>query len=142
MTARASDCDAPDMEEPGTHYVKPSGAAGEGLERSSGGVTTLEVIRKKVLLQILAVREAERLGITATPEEVISAAAGFRNMFQLTEEDEFRSWLERESIPSERFERVMYQFATVARVENFYAAEIERQVSDMSRIDAAKSRAH
>jgi hypothetical protein len=105
------------------------------------GGQSVAVLGKKVLLQILAVSEAQRLGITVGQREISETAAVFRDAFGLTDDGEFQSWLVQESLTQQRFREVMHRFAIVAKIETYYAAEIRREVPDMLRIDAARERA-
>ncbi len=101
---------------------------------------SLRVLRKKVLLQILAAREAKRLGISVTSHDWHSTMVNFRCAFGLESEEELREWLRSESISSDHFIDLMYRFSLVDKVERYYGRDINCALPEMLRFDSARSR--
>jgi hypothetical protein len=83
------------------------------------------VLAKKVLLSILAINEASRLGITITEADVQTVSGWFRESFGLENEEEMRAWLEQVGLDLNSYLRVMHGFAAVSHAQARYAAEID-----------------
>jgi hypothetical protein len=81
--------------------------------------------RKKILLRILCLAEAERLGLSATREEVQAMSDSFRARFGMEAPQATRTWLARAGIDDGAFARLMREFALVARVEAIYEHAID-----------------
>jgi len=86
---------------------------------------SMAVIRKKVLLRILACREAQRAGIDATPEMVQEMSEEFRSAFDLDTGEKLEDWLRQNGLNVEIYARSMRDFAFVKAVESAHASEIE-----------------
>jgi hypothetical protein len=97
------------------------------------------VIRKKVLLRVLAAREAARLGIRMASEDVQGLADALRRASGLDAADSWQAWLAAEELSEDAFLAVVRELAAVARLEAVYADEIDRRVPDHIRINALRA---
>ena len=117
--------DAPDAPDPPSPIIR-------GGER-------LAVIRKKVLLRVLAAREAARLGTTMAAEDVQRLADALRRASGLDAADSWQAWLAAEELSEDAFLAVVRELAAVERLEAVYADEIDRRVPDHIRINALRT---
>jgi hypothetical protein len=100
---------------------------------------TTAVLRKKVLLSILAMREASRLGFTVTDAEVLSLSDWFRRRFGLADAKDMKAWLDKTGLDAESFLRVMYGFASVSKVQENESAEIESLVGIYAKVASIRN---
>jgi thiopeptide-type bacteriocin biosynthesis protein len=98
------------------------------------------VSRKKVLLRLLARREAERLGIAPTPAETQAMLDGFRGDFGLLGAVEMADWLESQRLTAESLGHAMYDFTLIRKLEELYGDEIDREVADHVKVNSARER--
>jgi hypothetical protein len=111
---------------------------GPHLEQVTRGGETLKVVRKKVLLRLLAVREMSRLGILLTDDQVHEMACDFRRQFGLLSEAETRAWLDFAGLSVEEFTQVMSDFAAIRVLERLYRTAIDRGVPCHIRVNAVR----
>ena len=111
---------------------------GAHLDQIARGGETLKVVRKKVLLRLLAVREMERLRISVTDDQVNEMARDFRRQFGLLTQADTREWLAETGLSVEEFTEVMSDFAAVRIMERLYAPAIDRDVPNHIRINAVR----
>jgi len=102
------------------------------------GGERLAVIRKKVLLRLLAAREAARLGIPVGPEDVERIAATIRRASGLETAERWQAWLAAEGLSEETVAAILSEFAAVERLEARFEAEIAERVPDHIRINALR----
>ncbi|WP_106398937.1 thiopeptide-type bacteriocin biosynthesis protein [Actinocorallia populi] len=101
---------------------------------------SLPVSRKKVLLRLLARREAQRFGITPTLEETQATLDGFREAFGLLGAVEMSDWLESQRLTAESLKHAMYDFTLIRRLEELHSQEIDREVADHIKVNSARER--
>ncbi len=101
---------------------------------------TLEVVRKKVLLRILAGREAARLGCEPTPAEVQAVVDSFRMRHELGTAESIARWLEREGLEETSVLAFLRDLAAVGKVQTVLGPEIDRFLADHVRIDGVRTR--
>jgi hypothetical protein len=118
------------------------GAATPGADAVSNPVVRggerLAVIRKKVLLRLLAAREAERLRIPIGPEDVERIAAAIRRASGLETAERWQAWLAAEGLSEETVAAILGEFVAVERLEARFGAEIAERVPDHIRINALR----
>jgi L-ascorbate metabolism protein UlaG (beta-lactamase superfamily) len=120
--------------------VKPTPALGkpseiELLHRHE----TTAVLKKKILLSILALREASQLGIAITEAEVQSLSDWLRQRFGLESAEDMRVWLDEVGLDMDGFSRVMYSFAAVSRIQAHWTEEIESLVGIYAKVASIRS---
>jgi len=98
------------------------------------------VAKKKSLLFILARREAARLGIEISANEIRIMSREFEKDFGLDDPDSKRRFLDQMGIDSETYTRVMRDFACVKRLETLFASLIDSYVEDYIRVSSARNR--
>jgi thiopeptide-type bacteriocin biosynthesis protein len=108
---------------------------------SSGIRESIHVIRKKILLHLLAKHEAERLGITISTSEVQDVVDEFRLRHGLLRPEDVKQWLESARLTTEEFISLMYEFAVTNSIEQVYDSEISKRVPIQLQIAAARERA-
>ncbi len=86
------------------------------------------VTRKKALLRLLAVQEAQRLGIYVARHDVVAFSRAFRNRFALGDESLLAAWLRRAGLTEPGFQRLMEELLLQVEVENRYEAAIDLAV--------------
>jgi thiopeptide-type bacteriocin biosynthesis protein len=96
------------------------------------------VARKKVLLELLSVEEARRLGRQASDTDVQEMAAWFRGAFGLNHD--FDRWQSQAGIDNGTLADMMRRFASVNRVQQHYAAAIERALPAHLAVTTARGR--
>lgn len=101
---------------------------------------TMAVVRKKVLLRILACHDAERAGIRITDADIAAASADFRRGFGLEQEDDFVAWLTKRKLSPTAFARAMHDFTLVRALEQAYAPEVDALVHDQIAVSTARLR--
>jgi hypothetical protein len=116
-------------------WLKPDDAA-----RLTACGETMAVIRKKVLLRILARREAERSGLKVTEADVQATSDWFRHGFGLLADKDLTSWIECQGLTEDAFARAMHDFTVVRMIEEAYADEISGLASDQIAVSTARLR--
>ncbi|MFO0552968.1 MAG: hypothetical protein U0271_31565 [Polyangiaceae bacterium] len=92
-----------------------------------GGETQL-VLKKRVLMGILARHEAERAGVAITREDVEVMTRWFRARFDLLRREDVEAFLDFAGLSRADFSRAMRTFATVEAVEAHHAAHIAEEL--------------
>ncbi len=100
---------------------------------------TLPVVRKKVLLRLLARHEAARLGLEITPDELQERADRFRAQYGLLTAEDTARWLEAEGLTVDAFTALMRDFCLVERLEQLYERQIDQGVADQVRVSTARA---
>lgn len=114
----------------------------ESKNQDSGVVReSINVIRKKILLRLLAKHEAARLGITVSTSQVQAVVDEFRLRHGLLSTEEMRGWLHSSSLTEEQFVTLMYEFALTNSIEDIYDSEISKGVPVQLQISAAREKA-
>jgi hypothetical protein len=90
----------------------------------------LNDLRKRTLLRVLALKHASDLGMVATPEETQIMADDFRRARHLTSPEAMHAWLAAADLSLERFSEIVRELATVRKLEQHYAVEVERRLAD------------
>ncbi len=85
--------------------------------------------RKVVLARMMALAEAERLGISPTEADVQRIAAWWRSEYGLDDLHRFARWLRFSGLDVHAFMRIMRQFAALSAIEAYYAAEIDARIA-------------
>jgi L-ascorbate metabolism protein UlaG (beta-lactamase superfamily) len=102
------------------------------------GGEDLPVVRKKVLLQILAVAEAKRRAMSASAADVQTMADTFRIRYGLLTQNDFEQWLAAEALDIASFAATMHEFVLVEKLCEVFAAEIDEELSVALRINTAR----
>jgi|GEM_PF-2259521 len=89
---------------------------------------TVAVSRKKVLLRLLAGREAERLGIVISARQIRETTEAFRRQFGLLAEADFKCWLVEAGFDGPAFEKFVREIALVEMIEAHFDDEILREL--------------
>lgn len=95
---------------------------------------TLAVTRKKVMLRLLVRREAARLGLDATADELQAEADRFRLESGLHQLDATLRWFADRGITEETWTRFLTDRVLATKVERTLAHEIDAEVADHVRI--------
>ncbi|ACA14686.1 uncharacterized conserved protein [Methylobacterium sp. 4-46] len=114
----------------GPRPVEPLTACGE----------TVAVVRKKALLRLLARREAARLGLRATPEQVRETESQFRLCFGLAAAEDLAGWLAESGLDPAGFAEAMRDFTLVRLLEESLAPEIDRLAAAQVAVGTARLR--
>ena len=97
-----------------------------------------EVARKKVLLELLSLQEARRLGRQATDDELREMTDWFRNAFGL--KHEFDHWKREAGLDDAGLAEAMRRFVAVNRVQEHYGSAIERALPGHLAVTTARGR--
>lgn len=97
------------------------------------------VLSKKALLTYLVLQEAERIGLEVTLQEVQSASDAFRHRFGLLNPSDIDRWLESSGLTLSAYSSMMQNLATVMKLEQQYAGQIQPLFLDHQRIAAAQA---
>ncbi len=111
-------------------------------EPEQGPGTALNVARKKVLLGILANREAVRRGLIIRPDDVRNMTDWFRGAYSLADDDRFVTWKANHALPESDFSHAMRCFTDVVRVEEACGPEIDRDLDTYLRVYSAAAQNH
>lgn len=98
------------------------------------------VLAKKVLLCLLAARDAARLGIAPAEADVQSASDVFRRRFGLEDADDMNAWLAEVGLDLPGYSRAMYGFAAVTRTQARWSAEIESLIGTYAKVASVRNR--
>ena len=96
------------------------------------------VTSKKALLAYLATKEAERIGLEITEDEVQAASDNFRRRFNLQDQEATDRWFRNAGLSLEAYSSVMRDFATVLKLERHYAGVIEPILGNHRRVATAQ----
>jgi hypothetical protein len=119
----------------GNGWSTPSGYA----DLTASGETPA-VVRKKVLLRILARREADLANIHLTDADIQLTVDAFRQSYDLVEDDKLAQWIEASGIRADGYAAAMRDLTIVRLVEEHYAKEIDELVPGQIAITAARFR--
>jgi thiopeptide-type bacteriocin biosynthesis protein len=119
-------------------HLELEAAAGRIAESFEAPADGLEVARKKVLLELLSVEEARRLGRQASDADVREMASWFRGAFNL--KPDLDHWKRQAGIDDETLAEMMRRFASVNRVQQHYAQAIERALPAHLAVTTARGR--
>ncbi len=100
----------------------------------------LGVIRKKALLRFLARREADRIGLTVSSQDMQAVIDDFRLRRGLLSSAEMNAWLQSKELTSEVFVRAIHDLAIVSRIEEIYGEDVEREIRDHMQIESAREK--
>jgi hypothetical protein len=100
---------------------------------------TLPVVRKKVLLRLLARHQAAHLGLAITPDELQERADRFRAEYGLTTAEDTARWLEAEGLTIDAFTALIRDFCLVDRLELLYERQVDQGVADQVRVSTART---
>ncbi len=88
----------------------------------------IAVSRKKVLLRLLAKREARRLGIKVSDEEVQNTSEQFRKRCNLLSARDTHTWLADSELSQNNFSDLMHDAALVDKLTDHFSHEIDREM--------------
>lgn len=86
--------------------------------------------RKVTLARFLAEAEVERLGLQPTKTEIVAAACRWQAEFGLEDPKQFEEWLAFAGMDMKRFSAMMWRFAALAKLLDYYEAEIDAAIPD------------
>lgn len=86
--------------------------------------------RKKVLLRLLALREARRVGIEPSPREAELFVTQFRREYRLEDDAALETWLALVGLSRERFRHLLTELLVVLKMEQHLEGEIEGAEAD------------
>jgi hypothetical protein len=98
------------------------------------------VLAKRILLCVLAAREAARSGIEPTEADVQSASETFRRRFGLEDAEDMGAWLAEAGLGLPDYSRAMYGFAAVDRTQARWSREIDTLFDTFAKIASIRSR--
>jgi hypothetical protein len=101
---------------------------------------SLEVLRKKVLLRLLARREADRLSLDVRTEEVQRTADAFRRELGLAKAEDTQHWLHEQTLNMAEFTNLMRDVCLLEKLERVYARDIDAGLADQVRLASARLR--
>jgi L-ascorbate metabolism protein UlaG (beta-lactamase superfamily) len=102
------------------------------------GGEDLAVVRKKILLQILAGAEAERHDVGASAAEIQAMADTFRIRYGLLTQRDVEQWLAAESLDIGSFAATMREFVLVEKLCERFAPQIDEALGVALRINTAR----
>ena len=102
------------------------------------GGEDIPVVRKKVLLTILAAAEAERRGVSPTVAEVQAMADRFRIGFGLLQRRDLDAWMAVQGLDAVTFVAKMREFALVEKLGEFFTEQIDEALPAALRINTAR----
>jgi hypothetical protein len=91
---------------------------------------TLAGARKRVLLRLLAEREAHRLGLEVPPARVQEVSRWFRGRFDLLTRADMDAFFAASGLTLAQFTRTMQAMAALDAVQRHHAREIEDNLPD------------
>ncbi len=89
---------------------------------------TIGVSRKKILLRLLAAREAPRLGLAPAAADILRTTEAFKRRCEVTSEPELERWLSDRRLDRADFEDLMRQIALVDLLDAHLDEEIRRDL--------------
>ena len=98
------------------------------------------VLEKKILLSILATREASRLGIPITEADIQSVSDSFRKRFDLQEPEKMSQWLDEVGLDLKDYLHVMQGFAAVFQLQADCRSEIESLMLAHAKVSSIRNR--
>lgn len=103
------------------------------------GSETIEVSRKKILLEMLSLQEARRQGISVTDADVAEMRDWFTSRYDL-QGTNLDSWMADEGLSSETLSDAMRRFVAVNKVEEFHRPALDRILTGHLRVTSARDR--
>jgi thiopeptide-type bacteriocin biosynthesis protein len=97
------------------------------LEQSPG--TVADIARKKVLLGILASREAQRSGHVITADAVENITAWFREAYSVPSGAAFDIWLAARGLSHAAFDQAMRRFVAIVQTQEQLTEQVERELA-------------
>ena len=92
----------------------------DGFQASFRAGESLGVSRKKVLMRLLAVREAERLGMEVDSAQLANTLEAFKRQFGFATEVDLDDWLAEAGIDRPAFDSFMREVALVDLLDMYY----------------------
>lgn len=93
------------------------------------GLEPTPVARKKALLRLLSVAEAERAAITPSREQLRDFTASFRSSFALADDASLERWLSSVKLDRAKFERLLLELCVQTLLEQRLAARIDEELA-------------
>jgi hypothetical protein len=90
---------------------------GEEISALMGKDSADHILRRRILLRVLAEREIMRRGLPLLEDEIEDTSDRFRECFGLFESGEMMSWLTFSGLNQEAFTRQMRDFAAVIKLD-------------------------
>jgi L-ascorbate metabolism protein UlaG (beta-lactamase superfamily) len=103
------------------------------------GGEEVAVVRKKVLLQILALAEAERRTIGVLGAELQEMADTFRRRYGLLSPVDLASWMKTEGLDKRNFAETMRDFVVVEKLCETFAPQIDEMLATSLRVNTARN---
>jgi L-ascorbate metabolism protein UlaG (beta-lactamase superfamily) len=103
------------------------------------GGEEVAVVRKKVLLQILALAEAERRAIGVSGAELQEMADTFRGRYGLLLPVDLEMWMKTEGLDKRNFAETMRDFVVVEKLCETFAARIDEMLATSLRVNTARN---
>lgn len=86
--------------------------------------------RKVTLARHLAEAEVERLGLQPSKADVVGAAYRWQSEFGLEDPKQFEEWLAFAGMDMKRFSAMMWRFAALTKLLEYYEQEIDAAMPD------------
>jgi len=118
-----------------SHHFTPATERDTGLLLRGG--ESIAVVRKKLLLLVLAVAEAQRRGIRSTTAEVRDMADKFRVHFGLGDPNDLHQWMADEGLDRTTFIAKMREFVLLEKLSEASAKQIDDALDVALRINTA-----
>jgi L-ascorbate metabolism protein UlaG (beta-lactamase superfamily) len=103
------------------------------------GGEEVAVVRKKVLLQILALAEAERRAIGVSGAELQEMSDTFRRRYGLLSPVDLEMWMKTEGLDKRNFAETMRDFVVVEKLCETFAARIDEMLATSLRVNTARN---
>ncbi len=97
----------------------------------------VDVARKKVLLGLLAAREASRSGFSPQEDEIRSMSDWFRRTYDLEDDRVFAQWLINNNLHDDAFDHAVRRFACVVKMEEVTRDELASEVDQYLKLYGA-----
>ena len=95
--------------------------------------------RKVVLMRLLALAEAERLGLEPSPAQLRETTRWFRASFGLRSLDRFAAWLAHSGFDLPRFEHMMRELSILTLVLEHWGEAVDARIGDHLALHTARS---
>ncbi len=117
---------------------RPSADIDHDPELLLRGGEDVAVVRKKILLQILALSEAERRAIGVSAEELQHMADSFRQRYGLLSPADLESWMKAEALDKRNFVETMRDFVIVEKLCDIFQTRIDEMLATSLRVNTAR----
>lgn len=101
---------------------------------------TRAVAEKKVLLCLLAMREAERLGLRITQADVETTSDDFRRSFGLEDAEVTAKWMQNAGLDDAGYSKFMHYMTAVKLVQESLGPEIEALIELYTKMESVHRR--